>query len=501
MVGPMHLLGLDLGSSSVKASLLDAATGRVAGSGQYPEAEMAIDAPQPGWAEQDPAAWWDAAVKATRAAVDGAGIGKGDVEAVGIAYQMHGLVCLDAEGEVLRPSIIWCDSRAVEIGREAFESLGEGRCLSRLLNSPGNFTATKLAWVRRNEPDLYKDVATVCLPGDYLAARLTGKVATTVSGLSEGIFWDFQSGEPAGFLLDELGISRDMLAETVPTFGVQGELTAEAAEALGLKPGTPVTYRAGDQPNNALSLNVLEPGEVAATAGTSGVVYGVAGNARYDPQSRINTFVHVNHTPEAERLGLLLCINGTGITNAWVRRLLGGSTGYDEMNRLAAGVEPGSGGVTVLPFGNGSERMLGNASPGAALLGIDYNRHGPGHIVRAAQEGVAFAFAHGIDILRGTGVDASVIRAGRTNMFLSEPFRQTLADAAKVRIELYETDGAAGAARGAGIGAGLYKDAAEAFESLQRVGETGPDPATTQAVGDAFERWEKHLAATLAEAM
>ncbi len=493
----MHLLGLDLGSSSVKASLLDAATGRVAGSGQYPDAEMAIDAPRPGWAEQDPAAWWDAAVHATRAAMSQAGVEAREVEAVGIAYQMHGLVCLDSEGGVLRPSIIWCDSRAVDIGREAFESLGPERCLSRLLNSPGNFTATKLAWVKRNEPDLYKDVATVCLPGDYLAARLTGRVATTVSGLSEGIFWDFQSGEPAGFLLDELDIPREVLAETVPTFGTQGELTADAAEALGLAVGTPVTYRAGDQPNNALSLNVLNPGEVAATAGTSGVVYGVADTPRYDPQSRINTFVHVNHTAEAQRLGLLLCINGTGITNAWVRRLLGGSTGYDAMNELAAGVEPGSGGVTVLPFGNGAERMLGNASPGASLLGIDYNRHGPAHVVRAAQEGVAFAFAHGIDILRDTGVDASVLRAGRTNMFLSEPFRQTLATAAKVRIELYETDGAAGAARGAGIGAGVYKDAAEAFASLDQVGVTDPDDAATPAVDEARERWEHRLAAAL----
>ena len=493
----MHLLGLDLGSSSVKASLLDGATGRVVASAQFPEGEMAMDAPRPGWAEQDPAAWWDAAVRATRSVMERAGIDGGDVKAVGIAYQMHGLVCLDAEMNVLRPSIIWCDSRAVEIGREAFDSIGPERCLSRLLNSPGNFTATKLAWVKRNEPDLYKDIATVCLPGDYLAAKLTGKVATTVSGLSEGIFWDFQAHEPAGFLLDELGIDAGLLAETVPTFGVQGELTADAAEALGLRAGTPVTYRAGDQPNNALSLNVLEPGEVAATAGTSGVVYGVADKVKYDPQSRINSFAHVNHDEEAIRLGLLLCVNGTGIANAWVRRTLGGELSYGELNALAAEAPAGCDALTFLPFGNGAERMLGNAAPGATLAGLDFNRHGRGHLARAVQEGVAFAFAHGIDILRQTGVDPSVIRAGRANMFLSETFRRTLATAAGVRIELFETDGAAGAARGAGIGAGLYKDAAEAFAALERVGVVEPDGATTQAVGDALERWERHLAAAV----
>lgn len=496
----MILLGIDLGSSSVKASLLDAGTGRLLGSGHWPKQEMVIDAPRPGWAEQDPGAWWDAASRAVRSAIEAAGVDGADVGAVGIAYQMHGLVCLDAAGRALRPSIIWCDSRAVPIGAEAFEALGSERCLGHLLNSPGNFTAAKLAWVKQHEPDVYAKIAKVCLPGDYLAARLTGRLATTVSGLSEGVFWDFKCNAPADFLLEHFGIDPSLLADRVPTFGDQGQLTAEAAATLGLKAGTPVTYRAGDQPNNALSLNVLEAGQIAATAGTSGVVYGVSDRVAYDPPSRINSFAHVNHTADDPRLGLLLCINGTGITNAWTRRLLRGTHDYGQLNDLAAQAPAGCDGLMVLPFGNGAERMLGNCNVGAQVLGIDFNRHGPAHIARAAQEGVVFSFRYGVDIMREVGVLPDVIRAGRANMFLSPLFRQTLATLTGARIELYETDGAAGAARGAGLGVGAFKSPAEAFESLQRLGEVVPDASAKDAVEAAYGRWLSALGGVLDKA-
>lgn len=508
----MVLLGIDLGSSSVKAALVDADTGKTVGVGQYPPTEMAIDAPQAGWAEQDPAAWWDAAQRAVTAALAGAKLGGEDVIAIGIAYQMHGLVCLDAAGEALRPSIIWCDSRAVSIGDEAFASLGEEKCLSHLLNSPGNFTASKLRWVAQNQPALFEKIDKVCLPGDYLAARLTGQTTTTVSGLSEGMFWDFAAGTPAAFLLDHYGIPADLLAERVPTFGLQGEVSSDAAAAFGLKAGTPVTYRAGDQPNNALSLNVLNAGEVAATAGTSGVVYGVSDQIKYDPQSRINSFAHVNHPPPPEvvangaklsasisegggdpRIGLLLCVNGTGIANAWAKRLVGGGLDYAAFNDLAQTAPIGSDGLTVLPFGNGAERMLGNAEVGAHLGHADFNRHDRSHLARAVQEGIAFAFGYGMDILRGSGVDLSVIRAGRANLFLSPLFRQTLANLTGTRIELYDTDGAVGAARGAGIGAGVYGSFADTFASLEQVGITEPNTTDRDATREAYEHWHNDL--------
>ena len=486
-----YLLGIDLGSSSVKAALLDVETGACAGSAFHPETEMPIRAPQPGFAEQDPADWYESARAAVRAAMERAGAKPEEVRAVGISYQMHGLVCLDEAGRVLRPAIIWCDSRAVEYGRRAFEELGPEYCLSRLLNSPGNFTAAKLAWVKENEPEIFARTRKILLPGDWLAFRLTGRTATTVSGLSEGIFWDFAAEEPARFLLDYFGFPPDLLAETVPTFGFQGELTAEAAADFGLAPGTPVTYRAGDQPNNALSLNVLEPGEIAATAGTSGVVYGVTDRRQYDPRSRVNTFAHVNHSPEAPRLGVLLCINGAGISNAWTRRLLGGP-GYSEMDAMAASVPAGSEGVGFLPFGNGAERMLDNRCPGARIFGLDFNRHTPAHLCRAVQEGVVFAFRYGMAIMESVGLELKTIRAGFANMFMSEVFCSALADVSGAVIELYETDGALGAARGAGVGAGVYASLPEAFRSLRRKRTVEPGGDGT-GVREAYERWKEEL--------
>ncbi|MBB6430973.1 xylulokinase [Algisphaera agarilytica] len=493
----MVLLGIDLGSSSVKAALVQADTGQILATGQYPPTEMAIDASQPGWAEQDPETWWDAARRAVGSAMSTAGIAAGDVKAVGVAYQMHGLVCLDKAGQSLRPSIIWCDSRAVEIGNDAFEALGSETCLPRLLNSPGNFTASKLRWVQQNQPELFEQIDKVCLPGDYLASRLTGQTVTTVSGLSEGMLWDFQDKQPASVLLDHYGVPENMLADRVQTFGLQGELTAQSAELFGLSAGTPVTYRAGDQPNNALSLNVLNAGEIAATAGTSGVVYGVADTVKYDPQSRINSFAHVNHADDDPRLGLLLCINGTGIANAWGKRMVGGDLDYVQLNDLAEQAPVGSDGLSVLPFGNGAERMLGNAEVGGHLGFADFNRHGREHIARAVQEGIAFSFAYGMDILRETGVDLGVIRAGRANLFLSPLFRQTLANIADCQIELYETDGAVGAARGAGIGAGIYASPEDAFANLERVGGTDPNSDEQTQTRDAYTRWSEYLQALL----
>ena len=489
----MYLLGIDVGSSSVKASILEAATGRCVASAQSPDQELPIEVPRPGWAEQDPESWWTHAVKAVHQACAQDGVDVQDIRAIGIAYQMHGLVCLDDQGQVLRPSIIWCDSRAVGIGKKAFNALGADLCLEHLLNSPGNFTASKLRWVKENEPDLFKRIRHILLPGDYLAYRLTGAIRSTLSGLSEGIFWDFKNEAPATFLLDHYEIPPELIPEQVPTFGWQGALHEEAARALGLKPGTPLTYRAGDQPNNALSLNVLNAGEIAATAGTSGVVYGVSDQVKYDPQSRVNTFAHVNHGPDQTRLGVLLCVNGTGIMYAWLRRLMGGSWSYHDLSMLAEEVSIGSDGLTALTFGNGAERLLGNQEVGARLVDIDLNRHGAGHVCRAVQEGVVFAFRYGIDIMRSLGVVPDVIRAGHANMFYSPVFRSALAGVTGATIELYNTDGALGAARGAGIGAGMYASPAEAFEKLEKVQTIEPVPDERAEYEEAYRRWLSEL--------
>lgn len=488
----MLLLGIDLGSSAVKASLLDAATGRVVSAAQSPRGEeLPIAAPQPGWAEQDPAMWWEHTALAIRAACAGQDASR--IAAIGISYQMHGLVTLDADNRPVRPAIIWCDSRAVETGAQAFSELGAETCLGRLLNSPGNFTASKLRWVQQNEPAAFARIQKIMLPGDYLALRLTGEAQTTASGLSEGTLWDFSADAPADFLLRHWGIDRALLPALTPTFGKQASVLASVAADLGIPAGIPVAYRAGDQPNNAFSLNVLNPGEIAATGGTSGVVYGVTDQLAHDPQSRVNGFAHVNHTSADPRVGVLLCINGTGILYAWLRRTLGANLSYPELNTLAAAVPAGSAGLSILPFGNGAERMLGNRRVGAQIAGLDFLQHQSGHLVRAAQEGIAFAFSHGIAGMKATGLTPKKIRAGNANLFLSPVFRDTLAATLGVSIELVSTDGAAGAARGAGLGAGIFSKPADAFAGLEVIETIDPKPELVGPCQEAAARWEDAL--------
>lgn len=490
----MYLLGYDIGSSSVKASLVNAVTGKCVASAFYPKTEAAIIAVKQGWAEQEPANWWENLKLSTKAIMAESGVKAEDIKAIGISYQMHGLVCVDKNQNVLRPAIIWCDSRAVPYGQKAFETIGEEKCLSHLLNSPGNFTASKLAWIKENEPEIFEKIYKIMLPGDYIAMRLTGEICTTVSGLSEGMFWDFKNNCVADFLMDYYGFDKSIIADIKPTFSEQGRVTAAAAEELGLKEGIPVTYRAGDQPNNALSLNVFNPGEIASTAGTSGVVYGVNGKVNYDPKSRVNTFAHVNHTEEQTRLGVLLCINGTGILNSWIKRtVVPEGVSYAEMNNLAAQAPIGAGGVSILPFGNGAERMLQNKEVGCSINGVNFNLHTRNHIIRAAQEGIVFSFKYGIDIMKGMGMDVQKIHAGHANMFLSPIFRETLAGVTGATIELYDTDGSVGAAKGAGMGAGIYKDNNEAFATLEKLEVIEPKQSDAAAYADAYGRWVEYL--------
>ena len=490
----MYLLGYDIGSSSVKASLVNAETGVCIASAFYPKVEAEIIAVQPGWAEQKPEMWWQNLKLATAAVMEQSAVSAEQIAAIGISYQMHGLVCVDKDLQVLRPAIIWCDSRAVGYGQKALETLGESVCLSHLLNSPGNFTASKLAWVKENEPDIYARIYRIMLPGDYIAMRMTGEVCTTVSGLSEGMFWDFKNNRVADFLMEYYGFDKSLIPDIRPTFSEQGRMTAAVAEELGLRAGIPVTYRAGDQPNNALSLNVFNPGEIASTAGTSGVVYGVNGTVNYDPQSRVNTFAHVNHTDEQTRLGVLLCINGTGILNSWIKRTMGTDVSYAEMNDLAAGVPIGSQGLSVIPFGNGAERVLGNKEPGCSLQGLNFNSHTRAHIMRAAQEGIVFSFKYGMEVMEQMGMHITNIHAGNANMFLSPIFRNTLAGVTGATIELYDTDGSVGAAKGAGMGAGIYKDNTEAFSTLKKLQVIEPDVQAAEQYQAAYALWKERLA-------
>ncbi len=492
------LMGYDVGSSSVKATLMDAETGKVLASATSPDKELEIIAKQIGWAEQHPDTWWQHLVKATKSI--SAQVQKStngtmrDVAAIGISYQMHGLVCVDKSKKVLRPSIIWCDSRAVQIGERAAKDIGPDKCLKRLFNLPGNFTASKLAWVKENEPQVFSKIHKVMLPGDYIAMKMTGEIKTTPSGLSEGIMWDFEADELAEFVLDNYGISTDLVADRVGTFSVQGELTKAAADELGLAPGTKISYRAGDQPNNALSLNVLQPGEIAVTAGTSGVVYGVGDKKNYDPKSRVNVFVHVNHSKSKPRYGVLLCLNGTGILNSWLKHnFVGDGLDYPEMNKLAAQAPVGSDGLVILPYGNGAERTLENKNIGASVHGWGFNVHKKAHFLRAAQEGIVFALNYGLGIMRDMGIELKTVKAGNANMFLSPLFAEAFATVTGASVELYNTDGSQGAARGAGIGAGIFKGPQDAFLGLEPVKTISPNPNLAPAYRGAYNHWQAVL--------
>jgi len=487
-----YLIGYDIGSSSVKAALLEISTGKTLASAHSPSQEMAISALHTGWAEQDPNDWWAELVNATQLLKAKHAFDPAGVAAIGISYQMHGLVVVDKAGVPLRPSIIWCDSRAAKIGDSAFHEMGNDYCLKHFLNSPGNFTASKLKWVKENEPHIFERIDKAMLPGDYIALRMTGEAQTTVSGLSEGILWDFAAEQPAYSLLEHYGIPVGMIPKLVPTFSKQAILTKEAATELGLHAGIPVAYRAGDQPNNAFSLNVLNPGEVAATAGTSGVIYGVGDRPTFDKQSRVNSFSHVNSTHENPRTGVLLCVNGTGALNSWLRRNTGNHT-YDGMNRLAAQAPIGSDGLRFLPFGNGAERILNNQDRGGTLVGLQFNRHSQAHLFRAGQEGIVFALNYGFRIMNEMGVKAETVRAGHANMFLSPVFRDAFANTTGAVVELYNTDGATGAARGAGIGAGIYGDAKEAFKGLENVGVVEPNKYLMEEYGAAYAAWASWL--------
>ncbi len=490
----MYLLGYDIGSSSVKVCLVNADTGKIVASDFFPKEEMKITAIKPGWAEQEPEEWWKNLKLAHESVMKSSGAKAEDIKAIGITWQMHGLVLVDKDQKVLRPSIIWCDSRAVPYGEKAFKTIGEEKCLSHLLNSPGNFTASKLAWVKENEPQIYEKIDKLMLPGDYIGMKLTGDIVVTIEGMSEGIFWDFKTNTLSDDVLNYYGIPKSFFPQIKPIFGIQGTVSASAAKELGLKEGTPVTYRAGDQPNNALSLNVFEPGEIASTAGTSGVVYGVLDQLNYDKLSRVNTFAHVNYTPEQIRLGVLLCINGTGILNSWLKRNLAlEGLSYNDMNKLAVQSSIGANGVSIIPFGNGAERVLENKDVNCSIHGINFNIHDKKDILRAAQEGIVFSYEYGMEIMRQMGMNIHTIKAGYANMFLSPVFGQTLASISGATIELYDTDGAAGAARGAGIGAGIYATNKEAFASLEKLAVIEPEADKVNQYREAYRSWKTYI--------
>lgn len=487
----MYSIGYDVGSSSVKGALIEIDSGIAIASCKYPEEELLINSPKRGWAEQNPNTWWTCIIEVTRQLLDQTRIDSNRVASIGIAYQMHGLVLIDNKGEVVRPCIIWCDSRAVAIGEEVLAGIGESYAFQSLLNSPGNFTVSKLKWVQENEPAIYKQVEKLMLPGDYINFKLSGDINTTISGLSEGIFWDFEQNKVSKKLLDYLKIDCSIIPSVVPNVGLQSRLSDRAANELGLSSGTPIAYRAGDQPNNALALNVMKPGEIAATAGTSGVVYAVTDQLVADKLNRVNSFAHVNHSLRNTQIGVLLCLNGTGIQYSWLRKILGGNLSYTELEELSNEAPIGSKGCMVFPFGNGAERIFENRMLNASIQNIDFNHHSKSDIIRATLEGIANSFIYGIEILQSLNIDISTLKVGNDNLFQSKIFREHMANVLQIEIQIMEVNGAIGAAKGAAVGAHL-KESLAAFGS-SNILETIIPGGNTEDHKMAYHSWKDHL--------
>lgn len=488
----MYYIGLDIGSSSVKVALVEIETGKSLGVIQAPEAEMSMLAIKNGWAEQKPEDWWQYVCQGILAIKKKHTISRTQIKGIGISYQMHGLVVVDKEGKPLRKSIIWCDSRAVSIGNKALQEIGEEKCAEHLLNSPANFTASKLKWVKENEPNIYKEIYKFMLPGDYIAYKFSNVMNTTISGLSEGILWDFKKDSIANLLLEYYGLDAHLVPDIVDTFSNQSQVNAQGEKESGLAAGTPIFYRAGDQPNNALSLNVLNPGEVAATGGTSGVVYAVTDSLSGKESSRVNNFAHVNYQKgKNPRIGKLLCINGAGIQYRWLLNNFAVSS-YEEMNVLASEIPVGSDGVCVIPFGNGAERMLNNKEIGTRIVNLNLNNHTKAHICRATLEGIAFSFVYGINILKLDGITVNVMRAGNDNLFRSKIFANTIATLIEHEIEIYNTTGAIGAARAADLRLGDFKKFSQSIMDNDHVMTFMPFKDKEPYI-KAYENWIQEL--------
>lgn len=481
-------IGYDIGSSFIKAALVDVKTGNPILRARVPEVEIPMQAQQQGWAEQDPNLWWEYLCKATQKLLAEAHIKADQISSIGISYQMHGLVLVDRDLNPLRKSIIWCDSRATPYGDKAFEKLGKTYCKDHLLNSPGNFTASKLAWVIENEPDLYNKTYKLMLPGDFLATKLSGVPQTTITGLSEGIFWDFKNDETSTSLFDYYQINQSLVPEIVDNFKLQATVSHSGAKATGLIAGTPITYRAGDQPNNAYTLGARSTGDVVATGGTSGVVYALTDRLSGEELTKVNTFAHINYQPKQKMFGKLLNLNGAGIQYRWLHQLMG-QMSYQKLNQMAAKAPIGSNGLKVFPFGNGAERILDNKIVNGHISNINFNIHDNNHLARATLEGIAFALIYGIEMLKNDGVVIENLKVGNDNLFLSDIFSKTIADTLGISIQMLEATGAEGAAK-----AGIAGEKGGQNNHKIHINKTiEPNPQSKNQSIDSFKNWKKQL--------
>lgn len=468
----MAFLGIDVGTSSVKVSIVGE-DGVILASATAPaSSERAINSPNPNWAEQNPEDWWEDAQQAILNLPLEARL---QVEAIGIAYQMHGLVLVDSQFQPVRPSIIWCDGRNIQESQILAESLGLDALENRLLNKPGTLTLAKLAWVAEHEPETLAKAHTFGLPGDFIAYKLTGEWSTTKSGYSEMVGWDFGASIPFEEGFRKAGWKLP-LPEARPNLEEGAPIQKVIAEKLGLPPSARVTYRAGDQPNNAFGLGVLQQGETAISAGTSGVLYGI-GDSSPGLHEGINRFLHVN-----SQIGVLMCLNGVGSALAFARRTWFQNQSYEALSELASQANPENC-PYFFPFGNGAERILSERAF-SGFTELDFNRHNLPELARSVFEGIAFAYRLGSEKMEKAGCLSKVVNGTESGLLKSSFFAQLLANELQVELILSEGDGSTAAARGAALG---IKKILPKPAPLKRYLPTSP------ANHERFSHWHKIL--------
>ena len=464
-----YFLGIDASTTGVKALLVDRA-GDVVGSAT---SELPISTPKPLWSEQDPADWWEGAVHSIRTALQSSGIDGSEVEGIGLTGQMHGLTLLDANGEVLRPAILWNDQRTAAQCDEIRARLGK----AHLIQVTGNdaltgFTAPKILWVQENEPEVYARVAHILLPKDYVRYKLTGGYALDRADGSGTILFDLKARDWSSEVLAALGIPAEWLPRTYEGPDVTGVISAEAARLTGLKEGTPVVAGGGDQAAQAVGVGAVKPGIVALTLGTSGVVFATTGQAFIEPEGRLHAFCH-SAPGRWHLMGVMLSAAGS---LRWYRDTFALGMGYDDLLAPAVEVPAGAEGLLFLPYLTGERTPHPDPLARGAFAGLTV-RHGMAHMTRAVLEGVAFGLRDSFELIKSAGlssIDQVRVSGGGAR---SPLWRQILADVFDAElVTVNTTEGAAyGAALLAGVGVGAWADVDSACQAnVRQTGSTLP---------------------------
>ena len=477
-----YILGLDVSTTGSKALLIDT-TGAVMGTASSPHT---LSTPKPLWSEQDPEMWWEAVSNSIRNLIAQTGVDPKEIDAVGLTGQMHGLVLLDAQGEVLRPAILWNDQRCQAQCDEIHERVGK----EKFIQISGNvaltgFTAPKILWVAENEPHVYARVSHVLLPKDYIRYKLTGELAMDKADGSGTVLFDLKARDWSDELLETLDIPREWMPPTFEGPQITGEVDEMAASLTGLMKGTPVTAGGGDQAAGAVGVGAVEPGIVGLVVGTSGVIFATTPAPLIEPEGRLHAFCHA--APGLWHfMGVMLSAAGS---LQWYRDTLAPYMSFDELLREAESVPAGSEGLLFLPYLSGERTPHPDPLARGAFIGLTL-RHSRGHMTRAVLEGVAFGLKDSFNLIRNAGLEQiSQVRAsgGGTKGAL---WRQILADVLESELVSVNTTegGAFGAALLAGVGVGAWSDVATACrETIHITGKTTPNTANFQAYRDAYE--------------